>query len=835
MREEQITTITLYKYLSACAVEKFVKDKTIKLSFGYEANDRFEMLRGDLFPRNSRAEQEVEFESGTRIGFISLTAVEENPYMWGYYSEKYMGARLKLRFKVKRVKVGKKGFRYLRADAPPPLQKELVSIENSRFDGEYIEKCEYEVNRIDKINTSLKKCTKNIISNKHTSWEGEQEYRILYSVNCLGGHALSPLLIELPGGIYTTADLNRNVVALELGPFCSLMISDIKRELVKDELLRGTVVRRVRFAPGLYKTVYDRETSSYEGYITNSSRLSKYIEHFQKAEIRPIAECNWNSFMCAARRGEAEDLKQLYLDKTSVKNMDLFGHNALFLAVQARSETCVRFLIDKEATLNNSSKNEKGDALLWASSIGYDEFVIKLLQWGANVKFEDKNKRTALHWAARNGHDQCVKIIIEHINSHREKLFEVLEKKDSEGRTPLMLAAWGKNYLAVMYLIKAGANVNATDNDNSTALIMAAWGDSKNDYNDSQIVELLLFHGANPSIREFSGYSALSYAAGNGRHDCLRLLLHAEFQWPQTRGFEVETHAEGYQQDTSQSHQYTETLNLLVFAISSGVPSCVHLILEHIHFFLDREERVKALPLHRDMISIAMLGSSAPLGDYDSIIKILSKYELISTNSEKLANLCHSHHDVLMKMARYGRIHLIENMLKEDRKLADIRDEGGCSVLMWIVADEQNIIKNYEGSFDYREDIDRTLEEIMETVDRASIMLTDTCGCNVIMWAARKGSNRCLRALLKFLSKEEIEAALSAQDKNGMTALMWAAWKQNKTCMEILFENKACDVTIQDDQGNTALDWAVKGGSEKCVHFLLEQGAKFGIPDWEND
>ena len=99
--DEKFCTITLYKYLSVVGLEKFIKEKTIKLSFGYETNDRFEVLRGNLVPKCSSEELEDDFAAGTHIGFISLSEVEENTYMWGYYAEQYRGARLKFQFKVK--------------------------------------------------------------------------------------------------------------------------------------------------------------------------------------------------------------------------------------------------------------------------------------------------------------------------------------------------------------------------------------------------------------------------------------------------------------------------------------------------------------------------------------------------------------------------------------------------------------------------------------------------------------------------------------------------------------------------------------------------------------
>lgn len=812
---EQAKTITLYKYLSAEALKKFVKNKTLKLSFGYEANDRFEMLRGDLVPGINMAVQEMLFEAGVRIGFISLTAVKENPYMWGYYSEKYTGARLTLRFKVIKCHEGN---RYLRQDKPVPRQKELININYARFDGEYIERCEYEVNRLDKIETELSKCTQNIISNKHISWSGEQEYRILYSVDNLRGNGLSPLLQEdaQMRAIYTTSDLNRNIISLELAPFCDLSVSDLKRTFAEDDLLRGIEIKRLKFVPCLYLTRSDQSVGFYEDFIQNDPKLRSEL---QARGIHPVPECNWSSLMTTARRGDLAELDSIgklckeFNVHSAYQQVDYLGHNALTLAVIARSFECVDFLLNQGATMEYAKQEKKNEALLWASSVGHVGFVEKLLRWGADIRTADIYGRTPLHLAARNSGEKiegrscekCAIIILNYIYDNRGLLYDEMSRKDDEGRTPLILAAWGKSLEVVKYLVEAKVDINATDYDNSTALIMAAWGKPEEDVKDSFLVSYLLSKGADPEVRENVGISAAFYAARHGRIECLKLLLEAA---PISRGNKMD-------------HK-----SLILYSLLGGSIECIRHV---ISLPVSKKERKNENSFDKDIFNwnnliyiIIRYCCREGRPDTDGILKLISQYGLIQSDCKLDIKVCRRDPSIILRLAAYGQNELLKQLLPEEgsKQLMELRDKGGCSALMWSVTDDTP-------------DNVANVTTIIDIIGSDSILTKDRGGCNAIMWAARKGSKDCLQALLASFAEHEIERILLDHDKNGMTALMWAAWKGKLECMELILNTRHSGLTLQDAQGNTALDWAVKGGNEKCVHLLLERGAKFGKHEWE--
>src|SRR5215210_7122450 len=83
-----------------------------------------------------------------------------------------------------------------------------------------------------------------------------------------------------------------------------------------------------------------------------------------------------------------------------------------------------------------------------------------------------------------------------------------------KGRTPLMLAAFRGNTVAVINLLERGADVNARDRDGDTALMFAAYK------GHALVVALLLQYGANVYARARNGWTAKK-AAHSGLHQQL--------------------------------------------------------------------------------------------------------------------------------------------------------------------------------------------------------------------------------------------------------------------------------------------------------------------------
>ena len=95
---------------------------------------------------------------------------------------------------------------------------------------------------------------------------------------------------------------------------------------------------------------------------------------------------------------------------------------------------------------------------------------------------------------------------------------ERIDKKNTQGYSPLMLAAYNGNLEVARYLITKGANAESADLSGSTVLMGAAFK------GQLDLVELLLASGAKIEARNAKNQTALDFANMFGRSEVALLL-----------------------------------------------------------------------------------------------------------------------------------------------------------------------------------------------------------------------------------------------------------------------------------------------------------------------
>jgi ankyrin repeat protein len=163
-----------------------------------------------------------------------------------------------------------------------------------------------------------------------------------------------------------------------------------------------------------------------------------------------------------------------------------------------------------------------GTPLHRAARAGDTAKVRSLLARGADVNARDGVGWTALQVAAVQNHDDIVRLLVEHGSS--------VDVGGGDDYPPLVLAALVRNPDMVAFLLANGADPEAKWSMNGmTALQCAADGGC------SQVVSVLLAHGADVNSRAKFGTTALHWTAGGSNKraqprdyvECVDLLLKA--------------------------------------------------------------------------------------------------------------------------------------------------------------------------------------------------------------------------------------------------------------------------------------------------------------------
>jgi ankyrin repeat protein len=171
----------------------------------------------------------------------------------------------------------------------------------------------------------------------------------------------------------------------------------------------------------------------------------------------------------------------------------------------------------KGSTANTNATDEDGRTpLSWAAENGNEAVVKVLLETGqVDADSKDNDGRTPLSWAAQNGNEAVVKVLLE-----TGKVDADL--KASSGQTPLSRAAQNGNDAVVKMLLETGkVDADSKDYYGRTPLSRAA------ENGHEAVVKVLLETGKvdADSKDTSSGQTPLSWAAQNGNEAVVKVLL----------------------------------------------------------------------------------------------------------------------------------------------------------------------------------------------------------------------------------------------------------------------------------------------------------------------
>lgn len=351
-------------------------------------------------------------------------------------------------------------------------------------------------------------------------------------------------------------------------------------------------------------------------------------------------------------------------------------------------------------------------------------------------------------------------------------LIPILQKsavEDKDGFTALQWACSKGHEGLVLFLLKNGVDINFHANTRTkcrkTALFLAIEFRKKN-----PLVQILLDNGADLTITDEFGSTALHVAAQHGHDDIARLLL--------SRGADIEA--------TNLWH--STPLHTAALAKSVIV---ARTLLDH-GANVNAVDRSGETPLH-----VCAVHNSVAVAEL-----------LLQRGADITARDHHGGGALHRAGAQRTSAAVTKLLIANAADLAAV-DNQGYTALDWAIF----------GNNDLSEVIDEATIRLLLSAG-VGIYSPHTLSGELLCWAVRGGHED----ILKMILEQDID--VSVQDTIGRTPLHWAAWSGRVAITHMLLKKGADTSIIDKERGATALALAMALGMDTVANLLLEAGAE---------
>lgn len=605
----------------------------------------------------------------------------------------------------------------------------------------------------------------------------DQDSKILYGLESKDMHARKQAILAL---FFTKKDnhlnflnyLNTHRLNIE-----NLMSLEIGEGYVSDNWKE--------FSERIYNLLKDKKSpeAMYWNFLQNARLPNKPIDVFNLVKFISVNKCDMTRFK------QITNACVNHIDLTSVDTES--EQSTLHYAASYGNTAFINQLIEKGANIDAQSR-DKCTALYLASQSGHSGTAAMLIGAGANPDLKCSDSNTALHAAVLNGHLAVVRVLLDNevdINAtagwqkqtalhlaaasgNIEIIKELtnagleLNAVDKSGQTPFMLAVKSGNLAAVNYFLDklSQSEINMLSKSGDSALHIAAFN------GHSDITRELIKSGVKVNSKRLDGKTALHIAAKKSR-ELTQILIDAD------------TYA-----STPKTNKDETPLHL---AAEGGQLDIVSTLLE------------AKTPLNTQSISgETALHLATKKGDFDTIRTLLEAgADVDITNQIGQTPL-----DVALRNQNAR----VVNLLKEHKAVASPSDSSTGMALLQAVYYKQ-------------------LGEVMKILNAKNtpahtINFNARNGSNAVHIAALQGSDMALGYLLNTRLFD-----INARTQKGEKALHFAATSGEVNVVDKILDQQDIRIDDRTNDGETALYLAAKYGHIKVLNKLLEQNADVSI------
>jgi uncharacterized protein len=190
------------------------------------------------------------------------------------------------------------------------------------------------------------------------------------------------------------------------------------------------------------------------------------------AAAQPVWAASVDSLIKAVKFDDVSSVKKSLAQGADPNTVDNTGTPLLLIAAREKSDKVGQLLADNPKTDLEKLDPAGENAMMLAALNGDTTFVNLLIAKDAEV---NKKGWTPLHYAATNGHDDVVKILLDHS--------AYIDAGSPNGTTPLMMAARGGHLSTCKLLLDEGADLRIKNQIGMTAADFAA------KYNEKDVAE----------------------------------------------------------------------------------------------------------------------------------------------------------------------------------------------------------------------------------------------------------------------------------------------------------------------------------------------------------